>query len=53
MLFRSDPKTDLLAQIPHAQGQTIFREAMLVADHNSYHLGQIVIVRRALGVWSN
>jgi len=47
----ADPKTDLLAPIPHGQGQTIFREAMLVADHNSYHLGQLVIVRRLLGEW--
>lgn len=47
----ADPKTDLLAKIPHGQGQTIFREAMLVADHNAYHLGQLVIVRRLLGAW--
>ena len=47
----ADPKTDLLAPIPHGQGQTIFREAMLVADHTSYHLGQLVIVRRLLGAW--
>lgn len=47
----SDPATDLFAQIPHGDGQTILREAMLVADHNSYHLGQLIIVRRALGAW--
>ena len=35
-----DPKTDLTAPIPHGSGQTILREALLVADHNSYHLGQ-------------
>jgi hypothetical protein len=46
-----DPKTDLFAPIPHGQGQTILREALLVADHNSYHLGQIVTVRRLLGAW--
>ena len=43
-----DEKTDLLARIAHGDGQTVFREAMLVADHNSYHLGQIVFLMRAL-----
>jgi hypothetical protein len=47
----ADPTTDLTAPIPHGQGQTILREALLVADHNSYHLGQLVIVRRLLGAW--
>jgi hypothetical protein len=47
----SDPTTDLFAPIPHGQGQTILREALLVADHNAYHLGQLVVVRRALGAW--
>ena len=47
----SDPKTDLFAPIPHGQGQTILREALLVADHNSYHVGQLVTVRRLLGAW--
>jgi len=46
-----DKKTDLYAKIPHGTGQTILREAMLVADHNAYHLGQIVLLRRLLGVW--
>jgi len=46
-----NPKTDLYAAIPHADGQTILREALLLADHNSYHLGQLVDVRRALGAW--
>jgi|SRR5579871_134036 len=46
-------KTDLLAPIEGGKGQTIFREAMLVADHNAYHLGQIVMVRRVLGVWKD
>jgi uncharacterized damage-inducible protein DinB len=44
-----DPKTDLFAKIPWGSGQTILREAMLVADHNAYHLGQFVLVRRLLG----
>jgi hypothetical protein len=43
--------TDLFARIPHGDGQTILREALLVADHNAYHLGQLVLVRRALGAW--
>jgi hypothetical protein len=43
--------TDLFAGIPHGKGQTILREAMLVADHNAYTVGEIVITRRLLGVW--
>lgn len=46
-----DPRTDLYAKIPHGTGQTILREALLVADHNAYHLGQLVLVRRLLGSW--
>ena len=46
-----NPKTNLLARIPHGTGQTILREALLVADHNSYHLGQLILVRRLLGAW--
>jgi DinB superfamily len=46
-----DPKTNLYARIPHGNGQTILREAMLVADHNSYHLGQLILLRRLLGAW--
>jgi DinB superfamily len=46
-----DPSTDLLARIPHGDGQTILREALLVADHNAYHLGQFVLLRRLLGAW--
>ena len=46
-----DPKTDLLAPIPHGSGQTILREALLIADHNSHHLGQFILVRRLLGCW--
>jgi hypothetical protein len=47
----ADEATDLLAPIPHGEGQTVLREALLVADHNAYHLGQLVFVRRALGAW--
>jgi hypothetical protein len=46
-----NPKTDLFAAIPWGDGQTILREALLVADHNAYHLGQMVDLRRLLGVW--
>ena len=44
-------KTDLFARIPWGDGQTILREALLVADHNAYHLAQLVDLRRMLGMW--
>ncbi|HKO03684.1 MAG TPA: hypothetical protein VJW51_02990, partial [Candidatus Acidoferrales bacterium] len=47
----TSPKTDLTARIPHGSGQSILREALLAADHNSYHLGQLVLLRRLLGAW--
>jgi hypothetical protein len=43
--------TDLFAKIPHGDGQTVLREALLLADHNAYHLGALVLVRRLLGAW--
>lgn len=43
--------TDLYARIPHGTGQTILREALLVADHNAYHIGQLVLLRRMLSAW--
>ena len=46
-----DPKQDLFAPIAHGTGQTILREVLLLVDHNSYHLGQFVLVRRLLGDW--
>ena len=46
-----DESLDLFARIPHGTGQTYLRELLLVADHTSYHLGQMVVVRRALGIW--
>jgi hypothetical protein len=46
-----DESTDLLARIPHGDGQTILREALLAADHNAYHIGQLVLTRRLLGAW--
>ena len=47
----ADEDQDLFARITWGSGQTILREAMLVADHNSYHLGQILMLRKALGAW--
>ena len=48
----TSPKTDLFARIPWGDGQTILREALLVADHNAYHVAQLVDVRRMLGAWN-
>ncbi len=47
----ADESTDLYARIAHGDGQTLLREALLVADHNAYHLGELVLVRRLLGAW--
>ncbi len=47
----ADPSTDLYARIPHGDGQTVLREALLAADHNAYHLGELVLLRRLLGAW--
>jgi hypothetical protein len=47
----SNPKTDLFARIPWGDRQTILREALLVADHNAYHIAQLVDLRRLLGTW--
>jgi hypothetical protein len=49
----ADPKSDLFARLPWGDGQTILREALLVADHNAYHLAQLVDVRRLLGAWKD
>lgn len=46
-----DPARDLTAVIPHGEGRTYLRQVLLVADHNAYHAGQIVLVRKALGDW--
>jgi len=46
-----NPKTDLFARIRHGQGQTMLREAMLVADHNAYHIGQLILLRKMAGAW--
>ncbi len=47
----SNPKTDLYAKLPWGTGQTVLREALLLADHNAYHVAQLVDVRRMLGAW--
>lgn len=47
----SSESTDLFAKIPHGDGQTVLREALVAADHTSYHLGQLVLLRRLLGAW--
>jgi len=47
----ADKNNDLLARIPHGDGQTLLREALLVADHNAYHIGELVLLRRLLGAW--
>lgn len=45
----TDPTTDLYARIPHGNGQTILREALILAAHNSYHIGQLMTLRKILG----
>lgn len=47
-----DPRLDLFAPVPAAtEGQTLLREALLLADHNAYHIGELIAVRRLLGAW--
>jgi hypothetical protein len=46
-----DAQTDLTAPLPHAPGYTIFREILLVADHNAYHLGEFAILRQVMATW--
>lgn len=47
----SDSHNDLLAPLAHAPDKTILREALVLADHNAYHVGQLVLLRRLLGAW--
>jgi len=49
----ADPAVDLTARIPHGDGQTYLRELVLAADHAAYHIGQLVLVRRLLGIWKS
>lgn len=44
----ADEATDLLAPLPHGNGQTVMREALLIADHNAYHIGQIMLIKKML-----
>jgi len=44
----ADEETDLFAKIPHGTGQTILRETLLIADHNAYHVGQIMLIKKSL-----
>jgi uncharacterized damage-inducible protein DinB len=48
----ANPAVDLFERIPHGTGQTYLRELLLVADHNAYHVAQLVMVRRCLGIWT-
>jgi len=48
----ADPATDLLKPLEHGTGQTPMREALVLADHNAYHLGELILLRRLLGAWS-
>lgn len=47
----NDPATDLYAEIPWGEGQTVMREILVVTDHNSYHVGEFAIMRQAMGTW--
>ena len=46
----ADPKLDLFAKLPWGDGQTVLREALLLADHNAYHVGQLVMLRKSIGI---
>jgi hypothetical protein len=47
----TDPATDFFAPLPHAPAYTVFREILLVADHNAYHVGELALLRQVLGIW--
>jgi DinB superfamily len=49
----ADPAVVLTARIPHGTGQTYVREILLAADHAAYHVGQLVLVRQLLGIWTH
>lgn len=51
-MMAGDPEIDLFARVPQGTGQTYLREILLVADHSAYHVGQLVLTRRLLGIWS-
>jgi hypothetical protein len=47
----ADPKSDLFTPFAHGEGQTLLREALQLADHNAYHIGELILLRRMLGAW--
>ena len=47
----NDPEVNLYQPLTHGTGQNILREALLIADHNAYHVGQIILIRRLLNIW--
>ena len=49
----NDPQADLYTPFVHGDGQNLLREALLIADHNAYHVGEIVIIRRLLNAWKS
>lgn len=49
--YLTEESTDLFAKIPHGDGQTVLRQAIVAIDHNGYHIGQLILLRRLLGAW--
>lgn len=49
----SAPDADLYAPFPWGEGQNLLREVLLIADHNSYHVGELIVLRRLLGIWKS
>lgn len=49
----TDPQADLYTPFAHGDGQNLLREALLIADHNAYHIGEILVIRRLLGAWKS
>ncbi|GAB4025001.1 DinB family protein [Spirosoma koreense] len=49
----TDPEQDLFTPFAHGDGQTLLREALLIADHTAYHVGEIILIRRLLGAWKS
>jgi hypothetical protein len=47
-----DPQADLLADLPHAPGYSILREALVLADHNAYHMGEFAMMREVMNTWN-
>ncbi len=49
--YINNPKNDLYESFPYDDGHNLLREALLLADHNAYHTGQIIVIRKILGIW--